>query len=420
MDSDIFIPYAVICDEFLESADGTVTITRIIETIECVEKSGPLFRRRGDLPVLRTKYAVCFKSAVPITGLQTELRCTRPSGKQFIVGTKTVDLTGNYRGTLLSGELSFRLEEDGWHIFDVLVGGLGKARMVLNVSIQRLSFKEKLGIGSGKRKSVPPTQSTFGHPKCYARALGNCSKILSREHYISKSFLTELNLSGGLRVGGLPWQKPEEVCAISPNALAGNILCKDHNSRLGKLDDLAGPFFKALNAIHAACTDGRRLPNDSRLEIDGNHFERVLLKILLGGLASGNLRGPGGTLFGTDLDLPILEVLFGEKEFPPSTGMFLLGQLNEPWGVERHIEVAAVVAAEQPVAVIVNIAPLRFALTVTPEGKNVAVIAGKSFFRPATINILGPNNSSHKILFKWTGESGNQDIAINYLDTPPR
>jgi hypothetical protein len=161
------------------------------------------------------------------------------------------------------------------------------------------------------------------------------------------------------------------------------------------------------------------LPENLPLEIDGNSFERVLLKIFWGGLASGNLRGPGGILFGTDVDLPILKILFGEKDFPRSTGLFLLGQLNEPWLVERHIEVAAVVAAGQPVAVIVNIAPLRFALTVTPEGKSVPILAGKSFFRPATITILGPNGVSHKISFRWNGHSDNQDLVLNYLDSAP-
>ena len=149
MSDTLFIPYAVFCDDFLEAADGTVTINRIIDKIECIEKSGPLLRRRGDLPVLQIKYAVCFKSDEPITGLQTELRCTRPSGRQFVAGTKTLDLAGDYKGTFLSGELSLRPEDNGWHIFDVLVSGLVKARMVLNVSVQRQTSTEKLGVAFG-------------------------------------------------------------------------------------------------------------------------------------------------------------------------------------------------------------------------------------------------------------------------------
>jgi hypothetical protein len=167
-----FIPYAVFCDDLRQGADGTVTIDRIIDQIECVESSGPMFRRRGDLPVLQIKYAVCFKSAEPTAGLQAELRCTRPSGRQFVAGTKTLDLAGDYKGTFLSGEISLRPEETGWHIFDVLVDGLVKTRMVLNVSLQRQTIKEKPRV-LGRQNAAPPAQKAFARPKCYARVLGN-------------------------------------------------------------------------------------------------------------------------------------------------------------------------------------------------------------------------------------------------------
>jgi hypothetical protein len=291
----LFIPYAVFCDDFLEEADGTVTINRIIDKIKCIEKSGPLLRRRGDLPVLQIKYAVCFKSDVPITGLQTELRCTRPSGRQFVAGTKTLDLAGDYKGTFLSGELSLRPEDNGWHIFDVLVSGLVKARMVLNVSVQRQTSTEKLGIALGRKNAVPPTRSTFAHPKCYARVLGNCSKEISKEHFISRNILEELHQSGGLRVGGMPWNAPGEVVAISPASLAGKVLCRHHNGLLSDLDVLGGRFFRALNSIHAASSGGLSSLLDAVYQFDGNGVERFFLKILLGGVASGNLRGPGGS-----------------------------------------------------------------------------------------------------------------------------
>jgi hypothetical protein len=413
----LFIPYAVFCEDFLEAADGTVTIKRIIDKMECIEKSGPLLRRRADLPSLQIKYAVCFKSAEPITGLQTKLRCTLPSGRHFVAGTKTLDLAGDYKGTFLSGELLLHAEENGWHIFDVLVDELVKARMVLHVSVQRQTIKEKLGIASGRKNAAPPTQNTFAHPKCYARLLGNCSKEISKEHFISRNILEELHQSGGLRVGGMPWNAPGAVVAISPTSLAGKVLCRHHNSLLSDLDVLGGRFFKALNSIHAASSGGLSSLRDAVYQFDGNGVERFFLKILLGGVASGNLRGPGGTTATQGFDASLLRRLFGEEAFPPATGMFLLGELNVPWLVEQPLQAAALIDNGNPVGVLVSIAPLRFALAVVPPGDNSPLLSGKSFYRPATITMADLTNG--KIIFTWKGKAGNEDIVVGPAQPPP-
>jgi hypothetical protein len=240
-----------------------------------------------------------------------------------------------------------------------------------------------------------------------------------REHFISDNFLRELNRSGGLRVGGLPWQKPGDVAAIPPSAMTGKILCDRHNSRLSSLDALAGQFFGTLNAIHAACTDGGPAASALSLQIDGHDLERVFLKILLGGAASGNLRGPGGAFLGANVDTLFLKVLFGERELSAPAGLYLLGEPNRPWLVERDIEVAAVALAGEPVAIIVNIAPLRFALALTPEGRNTQILAGKSFFRPAAITVSGPNGINHKIVFRWEGGADNSHVTVGYIAEPP-
>jgi hypothetical protein len=105
-----------------------------------------------------------------------------------------------------------------------------------------------------------------------------------------------------------------------------------------------------------------------------------------------------------------LKRLFGEENSPPSTGLFLSGELNVPWSVEHNFRAAAAIVDGNPVAILVSVALLRFAVTVTPEGKNSPLLAGKSFFRPASITILGPRSS--KIRFTWTGDSGNQDVVV--------
>jgi hypothetical protein len=417
LSDSLFIPYAVFCEDFLEAADGTVTIERIIDKIEFVEKSGPSLRDRADLPSLQVKYAVCFKSAEPIAGLQTKLRCTLPSGSHFVAGTKTLDLAGDYKGTFLSGELLLRAEENGWHIFDVLVDEFVKTRMVLYVSVQPQTVKENFGNAS-VRKNVTPSadNNTFAHPKCYARLLGNCSKEISKEHFISRNILDQLHQSGGLRVGGMPWNAPGAVVAISPASLAGKVLCRHHNSLLSDLDVLGGRFFSALNSIHAASSGSPSSLRNAVYQFDGNGIERFFLKILLGGVASGNLRGPGGTTATHDFDASLLRRLFGEDAFLPPTGMFLLGELNVPWLVEQPLQAAALIDSGTPVGVLVSIAPLRFALAVVPPVDNSPLLSGKSFYRPATITMANLTNG--KIIFTWEGKSGNEDIVVGRAQPP--
>jgi len=416
LSATFFIPYAVFCDGFQQASDGTVTIERIIDKIECVEKSGPIFRRRNDPPVLKIKYATCFKSAKPIRRLKTELRCTRPSGSQFEVGKKVLDLAGDYKGTFLSGELAFSPKENGWHIFDVVVEGIVEARMVLNVSVQRRTTREKLGFPPSRKNAGAAIQNTFAHPKCYARVLGNCSKEISKEHFISRNILEELHQSGGLRVGGMPWNSPGAAVAVSPASLAGKVLCRHHNGLLSDLDVLGGHFFRALNAIHAASTGGQSSVLAAVYEFDGNGVERFFLKILLGGVASGNLRGPDGTIVREGFDKSLLRRLFGEETFPSPTGLYLLGELSVPWLIEQPLQAGALIDSGNPVGILISIAPLRFALAVVPPDDNSPLLSGKSFYRPATITMTNLQNG--KIIFNWDGKGGKEDIVVAPAQPP--
>lgn len=334
-----------------------------------------------------------------------------------MAGTKTLDLEGDYKGTFLSGELSLLPEDSGWHIFDVLVDGLAKARMVLNVSIERLTTDERLGIALGRTNAAAPTQNTFAHPKCYAHVLGNCSEEISKEHFISRNILEELHQSGGLRVGGVPWNAPGEVAAISPASLAGKVLCRHHNGLLSDLDDLGGRFFRTLNSIHAASSGGLSSSLDAVYKFDGNAIERFFLKVLLGGVASGNLRGPGGTAVTDGFDAPIVRRLFGKEAFPPSTGMYLLGEMNVPWLVEQPLQAAALINNGKTLGLLVAIAPLRFALAVMPPDDKSPLLSGKSFYRPATITMKDLPNA--KVTFAWDGKAGNEDIVVGPAQPPP-
>lgn len=167
--------------------------------------------------------------------------------------------------------------------------------------------------------------------------MGNCSSDISREHFISENILREIGRSGGLRISGLPWQEPDEVVAIPPRALSGKSLCGHHNGLLSSLDQLGGRFFRALRTLNEACRSGQPVSDQSQLQFDGNAVERFFLKMLMGGVASGNMRGPKGARVARNPDERVLSWLFDVRGSPPSAGLFLLGELNVPWVVEHDL-----------------------------------------------------------------------------------
>ncbi len=134
---------------------------------------------------------------------------------------------------------------------------------------------------------IAPTERATGqaNPRCYMRALADCSEKISREHYMSKTILEALCEEGDrpqLQVSGLPWMGPGETVNLTPNALASKVLCVRHNGMLSKLDDEALRFFLAIREL--------RYPPQRRRHLvlfAGNDIERWMLKTMLGTLAAG-------------------------------------------------------------------------------------------------------------------------------------
>ena len=90
----------------------------------------------------------------------------------------------------------------------------------------------------------PPGESTGAqHQECYMNSSANCSKKLSREHYISKSILSQFDR---LMISGFPWQDAHEDTKYGANALTSKVLCSRHNSSLSPLDNLAGHAFQQI------------------------------------------------------------------------------------------------------------------------------------------------------------------------------
>lgn len=177
-----------------------------------------------------------------------------------------------------------------------------------------------------------------GHPhaKCYAQGSQDCSDKISREHWISRDILEQLSAGGRVRIAGPKWLEGEER-DLTPKALGANVLCQRHNTAASPLDNVAGAFFRTLAEYiqrHEDETD--TAASDSTVALfSGPHLELYLLKVLLGGVAAGDLMNhdtgqPFMAVRADSQDL-LSEVLFRGKPLPEGWGLWL-GDAEPPEG----------------------------------------------------------------------------------------
>lgn len=158
-------------------------------------------------------------------------------------------------------------------------------------------------------KPAPP-RTGYAHRRCYALELDDCSKDLSREHYISAGLLKEI---GDFDVTGLGFVADETKLPVA--ALTSKILCRRHNSALSPLDVAAASFFVALRHFDHGFRDEIEAPTTESETINGDDLERWCLKTLAG-LHHASIASDGGLR----PELAYVALLFGESGWPKGWG----------------------------------------------------------------------------------------------------
>lgn len=142
------------------------------------------------------------------------------------------------------------------------------------------------------------TEIPFAHPECYARGLGDCSETISKEHYVSKVVLRGVSLGEtSVLVQNLSFQQPKDTAqSIGIGSLVAKVLCVKHNTAMSEFDDAGNQLFTAMTRMDATAGKiGKKLETSI---VNGDDLERWMLKILCGGLFSGNIPVPKGTMKG--------------------------------------------------------------------------------------------------------------------------
>ena len=246
---------------------------------------------------------------------------------------------------------------------------------------QRMTLADPCTCGSGLRvidccfKSIdtqpPPPKTHYSHRKCFARALGDCSKSISREHFFSQGVL---ELVGETLHVSAPCFRPDGK-SLKATALASNILCTRHNNALSPLDALAKKFFRfALGRTeHEA------------LIIRGTDLEKWLLKLMCGLIATGHGETSTGVkIVGLQPPLAALHTLFGALDLPPGGGLRVLEKPGRSLVDAMSVHILASETQAEGVAVRLKYVELLFTIPPLPDKLDDGT---RLHYRPSSVGI---------------------------------
>lgn len=167
----------------------------------------------------------------------------------------------------------------------------------------------------------PGPVSDFSHEKCYLAFTNNCSREISREHYISKN---ALQLIPDLQVSGLPWLEPGERRRIGINSLTSKILCQRHNHSLEAVDRFGGLAIRSLLEAVEYLQPGVTTKKSAYTFFSGHMLQLWALKVLLGLIHSSMARDNTSKILEYDNRFHALVFeAFYEHVIPPPAGLYV-------------------------------------------------------------------------------------------------
>jgi hypothetical protein len=156
--------------------------------------------------------------------------------------------------------------------------------------------------------TIPGPQTNYQHPKCFANGDSNCSRKISREHFISETYLKQIELNDTTKIAGLAWQEPRTFSIVPTKRLVSKILCDRHNTALSRLDTAYGSFTDMIRKYD------KGQPVSATNTFSGGALELWFLKCLLGLSKSNNIH--------SSLKPECVDILFERQAWPPEWGLY--------------------------------------------------------------------------------------------------
>ncbi len=268
------------------------------------------------------------------------------------------------------------------------------------------------GLTKERTRSI----SGFRNPPCYANARADCSVQMTGEHPLSRGLLKRVDqglgvLSKKIDVRNMAFQPPRTVQSLGIKGQESRILCAHHNSALGDFDNETLKIFDAFEKQHYAAA-GRDIVVQSLYTVDGDRFERFLLKALCGGLYAGLFPEPEVSRM-KDVEPPLdwLETIYRNEPFPKGHGLYWA---PGPFTADNTIiKWGPLLLANGD---YLSIHGLRFwlfgfeftLLAPGPEPRAVEALRGQ-IYRPSSLTIAG---SGTRIRLTWTEGPASAGITL--------
>jgi hypothetical protein len=257
------------------------------------------------------------------------------------------------------------------------------------------------------------TEVPFAHPECYARSLRDCSERISREHYVSAVVLRGVSVGEAcVLVQNLSFQQTKDTPQkMGISSLVGKILCRKHNSALSGLDDAGKTLFDGMDRMDA--TSGKAGEKHETSVVNGDDLERWMLKILCGGLFSGIMTVPEGTMKGVCPPLDLLKILFQNAQFPDGQGLyFRAGTPGEAFSTDPAV-LKLVVSYDKNVVTGLRmwVFNFEFHLVLVHLPPTLPPMLEHAHYRPIGLVVDG---SANDIRFTWRSGGGNE-IRVGWV-----
>lgn len=244
----------------------------------------------------------------------------------------------------------------------------------------------------------------YAHPRCYARALNDCSDKITKEHTIARS--TMAAMGPRILVKGHSWLPEGQWAEVGQSSLVSKVLCGRHNAALSPLDAYGATFVDYGNRVWTH----DELP-DRAAVFAGGLIERWLLKMVAGSVASGHLDEPGWTREGRWAAPELwMRLLFEGHLWPHGWGIYTP---QEPKTIDTFgngeylgtrqfsIRARALDADAVPTVMEFFIAGVRLVLAIgDPKHWRADVDVGRR--RPHALQLARPDGDA-TIVFGWDG-----------------
>jgi hypothetical protein len=264
----------------------------------------------------------------------------------------------------------------------------------------------------------------YSNPKCYARALKGCCEKMTGEHTVSKAVLKrisqEFTESSDVHIKNLAFQPKDMPQSFRVGSLESKILCAFHNNSLTDLDAEALKAFDAFEAMHYAAIGEAQAP-ERVYSVDGDRFERWMLKTVCGGLYGGTMNADPFKVKDVEPPLDWLETLYGAP-FPDGFGLYC----QPPMGDERFTIGPAIVRVTPLIfdseeqldiqGLLLHLFGFRFRLLATGQQPRAFEAMTGHSYRPNSWVLDG---SGTRVNFAWDSGRGSGEVAMRIISSGP-